>query len=67
MRCVLLEETQTLSWGAGNQECCWVDSKKLAINSQDSSVGSTLDWYSEDPGFKSLHLQLNFQLESLYG
>ena len=29
----------------------------------DSSVGSTLDWYSEGPGFKSRRLQMNFQLE----
>ena len=34
-----------------------------AISSQDSSVGSTLDWYSEGPGFKSRRLQLNVQLE----
>ena len=33
------------------------------IFSQDCSVGSALDWYSEGPGFKSRHLQLNFQLE----
>ena len=33
------------------------------LSSQDSSVGSTLDWYSEGRGFKSLHLQFNFQLE----
>ena len=32
-------------------------------SSQDSSVGSKLDWYSEGLGFKSCHLQLNFQLE----
>ena len=32
-------------------------------SSQDSSVGSTLDWYSEGLGFKSRRLQLNFQLE----
>ena len=32
-------------------------------SSQDSSVGSTLDWYSEGPEFKSRRLQLNFQLE----
>ena len=32
-------------------------------SSQDSSVGSALDWYSEGPGFKSRRLQLNFQLE----
>ena len=35
----------------------------LEISSQDSSVGSALDWYSEGPGFKSRRLQLNFQLE----
>ena len=33
------------------------------ISSQDSSVGSALDWHSEGPGFKSLRLQLNFWLE----
>ena len=35
----------------------------LFSSSQVSSVGSTLDWYLEGPGFKSCHLQLNFQLE----
>ena len=35
---------------------------KIKQSSQDSSVGSTLDWYSEGPGFKSRRLQLNFQL-----
>ena len=35
---------------------------KIAI-SQDSLVGSALDWYLEGPGFKSHHLQFNFQLE----
>ena len=33
------------------------------IFSQDSSVGSALDWYSEGPGFKSCFLLMNFQLE----
>ena len=28
-----------------------------------SSVGSVLDWYSEGPGLRSCHLQLNFQSE----
>ena len=32
-------------------------------SSQDSSVGSALDCYSEGPGFKSRPLQLDFQLE----
>ena len=32
-------------------------------SSQDSSVGNTLVWYSEGPGFKSCRLQLNFQLK----
>ena len=32
-------------------------------SSQDSSVGSMLDWYSKGPGFESRHLKLNFQLE----
>ena len=46
--------------------------KLLVINfkwesSQDSSLGSKLDWYLEDPGFKSHHLQLNFQLEKGFG
>ena len=35
----------------------------LHESSQDSSVVSALDWYLEGPGFKSCHLQLNFQLE----
>ena len=29
---------------------------KIKQSSQDSSVGSALDWYSEGPGFKSCHL-----------
>ena len=37
---------------------------KQIESSQDSSVGSALDWYSEGPGFKSWGLQLNFQIFS---
>ena len=33
------------------------------LSSQDSSVGSALEWYLEGPGFKSRRLQLSFQLE----
>ena len=33
------------------------------VFSQDSSVGSVLDWYLEGPGFKSCRLQLNCQLQ----
>ena len=36
--------------------------RNMMISSQDSPVGSALDWYSEGPGFKSRLLQLNFQL-----
>ena len=39
----------------------------MFIFSQDSSVGSALNWYSEGPGFESRHLQLNFQQEKGWG
>ena len=34
--------------------------EKGSKSSQDSLVGSALDWYSEGPGFQSCHHQLNF-------
>ena len=37
------------------------------LSSQDSSVGSTLDWYLECQGFKSHRLQLNFQWRKVAG
>ena len=36
---------------------------RVSWSSQESSVGSTLDWYTERTGFKSCRLQLNFQME----
>ena len=36
---------------------------KENLSSQDSSVGSTLDWYLEGQGFKSCRLQMIFQME----
>ena len=39
----------------------------MFASSQDSSVGSMVDWYLEGPGFKSRHLQLNFHMEKGYG
>ena len=44
-------------WDVAKLQCL----KKLS--SQDSSVGSMLDWYLEGSGFKSRRLQINFQLE----
>ena len=41
----------------------WIVQINANPSSQDSSVGSTVDWYLEGPGFKSRRLQLNFQLE----
>ena len=45
-----------------NSEIWHIPSLKK-VSSQDSSVGSPLDYHLEGPGFKSRRLQLNFQLE----
>ena len=56
------------SWGYYLvNKSCKAQPNKGSLFSQDNSVGSAIDWCSEGLGFKSHHLQLNFQLEKGYG